>query len=141
MVGLLINELRMAMKTIYEEALRPLGRTIPQVGVMAAIERSPGVSIAQLAQAKLVTPQSMAEHVAALEAGGFVTRKRTTGRGHVLELYLTDAGKGALDQCYAAMAAAEARLWKDIRPEDRLRFRELLERHLAPLTISEGERR
>lgn len=141
MIGLLINELRMAMKTIYEEALRPLGRTVPQVGVMAAIERSPGASIAQLAQAKLVTPQTMAEHVAALEAGGLVTRERTTGRGHVLAVYLTDAGKSALDQCYAAMSAAEARLWKDISPEDRRRFRELLKRHLTPLNLSEGERR
>lgn len=135
-IGLLVNELRVAVKIVYDEALEPLGRTIPQVGVLAGIDRSPGISIAQLAQARLVTPQSMAEHVVVLEADGFVSREQAVGRGHVLELYLTDAGKAVLDRCYRAMAEAEARMWAAISSEDRLRFRELLECHLASLAMS-----
>ncbi len=128
--------MRLALRTVYQDALRPLGRTVAQAGVMHAIERFPGASIVQLAHARVVTPQSVAEHVAVLESAGLVTRERPTGRGHVIALYLSDAGVHALNQCYAAMATAEAQLWEDIPPEDQQHFRRLLERHLAPFTVA-----
>ena len=132
-IGFVINQLRLALRIAYEEALGPLQVTVPQIGVLAGVARSPGASVAQLAQEKAVTPQSMAQHVAALEAAGLLTRMHVTGRGHVLELHLTPAGNAALRRGRAAMCAVEARLWAGIDTAERARFRELLERHLAPL--------
>ncbi len=132
-VGFLVHQLRLLLRAAYDEALSPLQLTVPQVGVMGAVERSPGISVAQLAQHKCVTPQSMAQHVAVLEAAGLVSRLHAAGRGHVLELYLTPAGTEALRRGRASMCAVEARLWAGIGPDERMRFRELLERHVAPL--------
>jgi len=137
-LGFLINELRTALRAAYEEALGPLQLTIPQVGALSVLARSPGASVAQLAQWKAVTPQSMAGHVAPLEAAGLVDRRHTAGRGHVWELWLTPAGTDALRRGVAAMCAVEERLWEGIVPEDRARFRDLLQRHMAPLQAARG---
>lgn len=132
-LGFRIHEVHLLLRGAYDEALAPLRLTLPQLGALAAIRRSPGLSIAQLAQAKAVAPQSMAEHVAALEASGFVGREHPAGRGHVLELRPTAAGAEALRLGFGAMRAAEERLWAAITADERRRFRKLLERHLAEL--------
>ncbi len=132
-LGSLINDLRVALRAAYDEVLGPLQLTVPQVGVMAAIARAPGACIAQLAQEKAVTPQSMAEQVAGLESAGLIRRRHGEGRGHVLELHLTRDGAQVLGRAWQAMRAIEAQLWNDIGADDHARFRELLRRHLAPL--------
>lgn len=130
-LGFRIHELGLALRAAYDRDLRPLHLTIAKLGALAAIAREPGVSVARLAQEKMVAPQSMAQHVAALEHEGLVVRTPAAGRGHVLELRLTAEGSAALRRGLRVLGAVEARLWSGLPPQERARFGELLDRHLA----------
>ena len=139
-LGFLVHALRQALRPPYEEGLGPLGLTLPQLGALAALRHRPGASVAQLAGDKGVTPQSMAGHVAALEAAGLVTRGRPAGRGHVLALELSEDGRRALRRGLEALCAAEDRVWADVPTAERAHLRALLRAHLAPLTAAGGPR-
>jgi DNA-binding MarR family transcriptional regulator len=138
-LGFRIHQLCLALRAAYDQELRPLHLTVAQLGALAAIEREPGASVARLAQEKLVAPQSMAQHVAALERDGLVARTAAVGRGHVLELRLTPEGAAALRRGLGLLGAVEARLWSGLDPRERARFGELLERHLTASVGQPGE--
>ncbi len=60
--------------------------------VLAALEREPGRSVADLAKAERVRPQSMAQTVGELEADGLLTRAPDPGDGRRALITLTDGG-------------------------------------------------
>jgi DNA-binding MarR family transcriptional regulator len=104
----------------FEEEMRPFGLTPAQFGVLATIAAEPGIGSGQLARRVLVTPQSVGELVAALEAAGHVVRDRSGGRGRRAGIDLTPEGRAVLadatraaaalnDPAFFGLTAAEAR--------------------------------
>jgi DNA-binding MarR family transcriptional regulator len=89
----------------FEDEMRPFGLTPAQFGVLATIAAEPGIGSGQLARRVLVTPQSVGELVASLEAAGHVVRDRSGGRGRRAGIDLTPQGRAVLER---ASGAAEA---------------------------------
>lgn len=79
---------------IYRPILEPLGLTHPQYLVMLALwERSPR-SLGEMATELAMEPATLSPLVKRLEAQGLVTRSRRPADERVLDISLTDEGRG-----------------------------------------------
>ena len=132
-LGYLLKQAQQALRAAMDEALRPYRLTLPQAAVLAQLARSPGLSNAELARAGFVTPQSMVELLAGLEAAGLVVRRPHPSGGRVLQAELTRAGAGTLQACHAAIAEVEVRLLAGLAPDEQRQLREMLERCIVSL--------
>ena len=139
-VAHLLREIHFALRAAFDEALRPRGRTLRQVGVLAALKQSPGLSNAELARRFQMTPQSMIELLVALESAGLVTRERHPDGGRVLQAQLTPAGASQLRACRSVMGETEALLLAGLSRDDQRQLRELLERWVASLGNNRSRR-
>jgi DNA-binding MarR family transcriptional regulator len=89
--------------------------SMSQTSVLARLHKAGPSTVAELARAEHVKPQSMGVTVASLEEEGLVTRRIDPNDGRRLNASLTEAGKEAL---LAGRAARQAWLSKAL--EDRL---------------------
>src|SRR5436305_7808749 len=113
-LGQLLRDALQAQRAAFDQVLQPHGLTLRQVGVLAALKRSPGLSNAELARRFFMTPQSMVELLRGLEAAGLVTRRPHPAGGRVLQAELTPAGTAALQAGRSVMDDTEARLLGDL---------------------------
>ncbi|MFJ6679620.1 MarR family winged helix-turn-helix transcriptional regulator [Microbacterium sp. NPDC091382] len=80
--------------SIYRPILEPLGLTHPQYLVMLSLwERDPQ-SLGELAAALAVEPASLSPTIKRLESQGRVVRRRRAADERVLDICLTDDGRG-----------------------------------------------
>jgi DNA-binding MarR family transcriptional regulator len=70
---------------------------VPEFTALSILRRRPGLSNAQLARRSMVTPQTMIEILAGLEARGLVQRAGDPDHGRILRAQLTRAGEQLLD--------------------------------------------
>jgi len=70
--------------------------SLPQTSALARLHKLGPTTVADLARAEHVKPQSMSVTVASLEEEGFVVRKNDPDDGRRVNISLTDAGKRAL---------------------------------------------
>lgn len=89
--------------------------SMSQTSVLARLHKTGPLTVADLARAEHVKPQSMGATVASLEEEGLVARKLDPSDGRRLNLSLTEAGKRAL---LAGRAARQA--WLSRALEDHL---------------------
>jgi DNA-binding MarR family transcriptional regulator len=133
-IGYLLTRAHLALRQELDAALRPYGLTVLQIGVLAALKRSPGQSNADLARAHFVTPQTMSAIVATLEAAGLIARSADAQHGRILRTELTRAGRQALEKCRPEVDAVNGRMLKNLPASDRDRLRALLQACVANLT-------
>ena len=84
--------------------------SVQEYTTLSVLAARPGLSNAQLARRALVTPQSMLEIVAKLEARRLVRRTVDPGNARVLRAELTRAGRALLRRADPAIAEVEAQL-------------------------------
>ncbi|GAB3606620.1 MarR family transcriptional regulator [Conyzicola nivalis] len=77
----------------YRPILEPLGLTHPQYLVMLALWETEPRSLTELADVLRLEPATLSPIVKRLEAGGFLTRQRSTADERQLEVRLTEAGR------------------------------------------------
>ena len=138
-VGYLIKELHQALRGAADRALEGERLSLPQLSVLAAIRRSPGISNAGLARASFMAPPSMVELLGKLEDHGLVRRRPHPAGGRVLQAELTPAGIAAIRASEARLARVENRLLAGLSADERRVLRNLLARCLA--SLKEGETR
>lgn len=126
-VGYVLKQVQQALRTAMDDALRQHRMTTAQYAALSILEESSGLSGAELARRCFVTPQTMNEIVAHLEAGGLVVRRRGDD-ARVLRTALTAAGLDLLGQCHLAVDAIEARMVGGLSPRERQQFLESLRR-------------
>ena len=73
-VGYELKRVQHALRQAMDEALRETGVTTPQYAAMSVLAEEPGLSNARLARRSFVTPQTMNQILARLEASGLVER-------------------------------------------------------------------
>jgi DNA-binding MarR family transcriptional regulator len=112
--------------------------TLPQVGIMFGVARTPGVSSASLSRVRGLTPQTMSEIVTGMERDGLLERRPRHGR--TLGLYLTPSGTARLSKAGTAAAAIEREMLAGLPAKDRERFRELILRCVTHLAAGKEER-
>jgi len=106
-VGWTVVRLAHVLSRRFEEEMRPFGLTPAQFGVLATVAAEPGIGSGQLARRVLVTPQSVGELVAALEAAGYLVRDRSGGRGRRAGIDLTPDGRTVLANASRAAATLD----------------------------------
>jgi MarR family transcriptional regulator, organic hydroperoxide resistance regulator len=123
-----------------DEKLRPQGVTTAQLQVLKAIRNEPGVSGAQLARSRYVTPQSAQSLLAGLEKGGWIVRTRDRGNDRILAARLTPEGEKLLLTAEKVAKVIEGKLWRGV-PESSIKaLNEVLEHCLANLGPESDDR-
>jgi DNA-binding MarR family transcriptional regulator len=94
-----------------EAVLAPEGITQGEFDVLSALRRSgsaDGLTPGQLAAGVLVSTGGMTKRLAALEAAGWISRRRSARDGRSVRVVLTPSGRRRLDTLLPAYFAAEA---------------------------------
>ncbi len=114
------------------EELLPHALTLAQLGILADLKWSPGVSNAALARVRSLTPQTVSEIINALEKDGLLERRSHGGR--VLGVYLTDKGSVRLANGIAQARLIERRMLAGLSSRERETLRDLILTCVAQLT-------
>lgn len=86
------------------------GFGVGQWFALVALERSEGMSQGEMSRIFGVDPARISRVVQMLKGKGLVRRERDPGDGRVVRLYLTEAGRKAVEKRPAVEEALEARL-------------------------------
>ncbi|ROO86130.1 DNA-binding MarR family transcriptional regulator [Actinocorallia herbida] len=129
-----IKQVELATRARLDELLRPSGLTTLQYTALTVLERRSGLSGAELARNSFVTPQSMADVIAAIERRGLISRSvdPANRRRHILGL--TDAGRRFLAEYAEPVAALEEQMLKGFTGTEREAFRDYLNRARTAVT-------
>lgn len=112
--GYLLGQAWRALLGAMEVALRPLGLTAPQYGVLSVLAREPGASGADLARACHTTPQAMSGVLATLEREGLIERRPHPTHGRILQATLTSEGQRRLEAANPSVRALERAAERDL---------------------------
>src|SRR4249920_2671358 len=82
-------------RDLRREAL-PMGVTVGQVALLAAIREEPGIGVRRLATRERMSAPAMSGYVDRLEAAGLVVRGPVEGDRRRVGLHLTDSGRRLL---------------------------------------------
>jgi DNA-binding MarR family transcriptional regulator len=116
-----------------EAALQPLGVTTTQFRILTALSRGDKRSSAELSRIFGVKPQTMIKQIVNLESNGLIERNLAKGSRRVLEVSMTEAGRGALRACDKAATAVEAAIFSCFAPGELETYRALMEKVLASM--------
>ncbi|MEU5318619.1 MarR family transcriptional regulator [Streptomyces sp. NPDC021056] len=122
-----LRRAELAVQTLKEQRLRPLGMAAAHYTLLMSVHRDPGLTGAELARRLNVTPQAVASLVARLENRGQLERREHPRHRHIQELHLTDAGREALHAADAVISAIERQITDGLGSEAG-RLRALLEK-------------
>jgi MarR family transcriptional regulator, organic hydroperoxide resistance regulator len=89
----LVARLRMVFRERLEERLRPIGVTMAQLQVLTALVNEPGMSGAQLARVRHVSPQTIHALLMATEERGWIRRSTHPENNRTLLATLTPQGQ------------------------------------------------
>ena len=129
----LVKRLELVVRSLMDDALRPRGITTLQFTALSVLTRQGRMSSAALSRRSFVTPQSMNEMVLWLERHGLVERERDPSNRRVLLIRPTDEGRRTVAECTEIINKFEERVLDDMRPGERLVFRDCLKRGYASL--------
>jgi DNA-binding MarR family transcriptional regulator len=105
----LLKRAERAVGAALYDALRDLGITPSQYGVLQALVRLEKASSAELARAVFVTPQAMTGLIAGLERSGLIRRKPVKS-SRVIEATLTRVGRRVFAEATARVAKIDMQL-------------------------------
>jgi DNA-binding MarR family transcriptional regulator len=121
-LGYLLRQAQHALWIALEGALRPLGITAAQFGVLRLVEVKPGASGAELAHDSLHSPQSTQEMLVSLESAGLVERRLDPQDRRRRRVYVTPAGARVLAQAHREAIALEERMTDGLTERQRRQF-------------------
>ncbi|MFF1298308.1 MULTISPECIES: MarR family winged helix-turn-helix transcriptional regulator [unclassified Streptomyces] len=122
-----LRRAELAVLTLKEQRLRPLGMAAAHYTLLISVHSDPGLTGAELARRLNVTPQAVASLVARLENRGQLERREHPRHRHIQELHLTDVGREALHAADAVISGIERQITDGLGSEAG-QLRALLER-------------
>ena len=137
-VGYVLKQAATALRAAMDNALRPLGLTVPQYACLELLGQRPGLSNAELARGAFVTRQSMNGVLRGLQDRGLVTRPATAAHGRALPTQLSPAGREKLHAASVAVRAVERQMLASLPPRSRRRLRDDLASCTAALAPAAG---
>ena len=123
----LLNQVSSAVRLKLERALREFDITVSQYTVMSRVKGREILSSAKLARHHYVSPQTMNELIANLEARGLLLRKEDPENRRVLLVSLTEAGSDLLAACDRKVDGLEVEFFASLNTADHGMLRKLLE--------------
>jgi MarR family transcriptional regulator for hemolysin len=110
------------------EALNPIGSSMPAFLVLKMAHEWPGISQRRLAAIIGVEGPTLSHHLDRLEAEGLVVRRRAADDRRVVSVELTDRGRRRFERAVAIMAGLDAELRRQFSERELLTLRRLLTR-------------
>lgn len=129
----LVKQAELAIRSDLDQVVRTCGVTILQYTALSVLDRSPGISSAQLSRRSFVSAQAGNEMVAVLERKELIERRADTGHPRILSIYLTAGGRAVLRRCDDRVDEIEARMLAGLDKSARLALRKALEACVANL--------
>ena len=129
--GYLIKAVQHLLRRRMDRALEHLSITTPQFAVLTWLQRTPGLSNAELAQRCFVTPQTMNLIVKNLEERGLVVRSESPSHGKILPLALSSEGPRVLQQAQTSLVGVDRSLFGTLSTAELKTFVSTLRKLLA----------
>jgi DNA-binding MarR family transcriptional regulator len=117
-LGYALKRAQQALRGRLDTALRDIGLTTPQYSVLAGLEKSNGLSNAELARRAFVTPQTMQAIIVTLEKAGLIKREAHPDNGRILTTELTAEGRQAVRAAHEIAANAEQQVRNAVAPDE-----------------------
>lgn len=133
-VGFAVVRVYRVLRHQLDSALRDLGLTTPQWGVLSYLRRAGARSGADIARIHCTTPQTAHTILVNLEHAGFIVRRADPAHAHILLTHLTDQGYEVLDTADRRIAAIDQRLMAALGADDRDLMLSMLERCIDALS-------
>jgi len=118
---------------LFADALRPLGITAAQVGVLLHLDRFPGVAMPHLVTAVAVTPQTMHRIIISLEKHDWIERRRRADNKKTYYISLTSTGKIMLQRAEAVLKSSQDELKQHFTSKELKTLHDLLQRFEATI--------
>lgn len=115
-VTYLVKRLESAVRRELDNRMQALGLTTPQYAALSILQRTPGLSSAQLARRSFVTAQSMQVMVSGFLRNGYVDRRPDPNSKRILRNYLAEPGVDALRRCEEEADAMEEHMLAGLSP-------------------------
>lgn len=116
-LGYALKRAQHALRLNMDQALQPVGLTMPQYAVLCALEAEPGMSNARLASVAFVTAQTMQAVLVNLEREEIVKRQTDPHNARILRADLTAKGRQVLIGAHRAVAIVEDRMVASVGEE------------------------
>jgi DNA-binding MarR family transcriptional regulator len=133
-VGYELKRAQQAFCLVVDEALRQVGLTTAQYAVLGFLEDAGALSSAELARRCYVTPQTMNQLVASLDARGLIRRAAHPWHRRILQTSLTEQGRLLVAQAHQLVGAVEARMTAGLSEGERQQLIALLDACATALT-------
>jgi DNA-binding MarR family transcriptional regulator len=133
-IGYQLKRAHQAFCQVVDDALRQVGLTTAQYAVLGFLEDAGALSNAELARRCYVTPQTMNQLVAGLEARSLVQRSAHPTHGRILPTNLTEQGRRLAAQAHERVGAVESRMTVELSEDERHQLTRLLDACATALT-------
>ncbi|MFT4230625.1 MAG: MarR family transcriptional regulator [Microbacterium sp.] len=125
-LGVLIKQTQAVLHQRMDEALRPLGLTVPQYVCLQSLHDSPGITSSELARRTFVTRQAMNTLLQGLVQRGLVERSGDPGPRRELAATLTDSATALLRRAHDRVGSIVQRMTTDLGRDELEHLRDLL---------------
>lgn len=125
-LGVLVKAVQSILNQRMDEALRPLGLTVPQYACLSNLADEPGITSSELARRSFVSRQSMNVLLQGLEKAGLVERAEEPGQRREKASQLTTRAERLFEDADAAVQRVVRRMTADLDTEQRSELSALL---------------
>ncbi|TWE10366.1 MarR family winged helix-turn-helix transcriptional regulator [Rudaeicoccus suwonensis] len=125
-LGVLIKATQSILHQRMDEALRPLGLSVPQYACLQALHDTPGITGSELARRAFVSRQAMNVLLQGLERRGLVERSDDPGPRRERATSLSTTAAALVGQARGEVAAVVSTMTSDLTGRDLTRLLALL---------------
>jgi DNA-binding MarR family transcriptional regulator len=126
-IGSLLARLGRAHRNLIRSEMQELGLCRGQPPVLFALNEKDGMSNSEMAEFLEITPATLTNKVKRMEKAQLVIRRRDSQDERVSRIYLTEKGRGLLDDLHAIMKDIEDVLLEGFSQSQAQDFKENLE--------------
>ena len=131
--GFLLSHVALAHRNMVGHRMRGMGLHRGQPPVLFTLEEHEGMSNSEMAEFLNVTPATLTNKIKRMEKAGLVIRKRDSEDERVSRIYMTEKGRGIINQVKVSMKGIENILLKGFTEAEIEDMREKLLRILKNL--------
>lgn len=122
-----VKRLYQTLRARVDEALAPLGLSMPQYGALTVLQAEGSLSNAALARLNFVTPQTMTRIVGSLQASELIERDLSNA-GRSSQLKLSAQGQTTIEEAHTLVTKIEAQMLNALSSEELADFLQSLQR-------------
>lgn len=135
--GFLLSRVALANRNMIDRRLNALGIHRGQPPVLFTLQKHEGMSNSEMAEFLNITPATMTNKIKRMEKAGLVVRRRDNDDERISRIYMTEKGRGIMNELKASIREIENNLLKGFSVEEISVLREMMRRMLD--NISEFE--